>query len=445
MGKLFGTDGIRGLANEELTPELAFRLGRAAGVLLQVPGERAKIVVGRDTRLSGPMLEAALTAGICSAGVDVYLAGVIPTPAVAYLTRTLDTSAGVVISASHNPAADNGIKFFNHQGFKLDDELEEKIEELVLGDMSDLPRPTGEDLGKVIMLDDGAERYISFLKGLVNKPLSGLRIVLDCANGAASSIAPRVFRELGAQVISLHDLPTGTNINDGCGSTHIRSLEKAVLKYEAHFGLAHDGDADRVLAVDEQGRLVDGDQIMVICGLALHRKKALGGKLVVTVMSNLGLKQAFEAAGVEVLETKVGDRYVLEQMLESGAILGGEQSGHIIFLEHNTTGDGLLTALQLAQVIQESGQSLSSLAAQMQVLPQVLVNVRVKSKIGWEENPRIQEVIKKTEETLQGRGRLLVRASGTEHLLRIMAEGPDQGELENLTEEIAKIVGEELS
>lgn len=445
MAKLFGTDGVRGLANAELTPELAFRLGRAAGALLQIQGEKARMVVGRDTRLSGPMLEAALTAGICSSGVDVYLAGVVPTPAVAYLARTLDTCAGVVISASHNPAADNGIKFFNHQGFKLADSIEEEIEELVLGDMSELLRPTGADLGQVILLDDGTERYISFLKDLAPEPLTGLKIVIDCANGAASSISPRVFRELGAQVISLCDLPTGTNINDGCGSTHPQALKEAVLKYGANFGLAHDGDADRVLAVDEQGQLVDGDQIMVICGLALDKKKALGGKVVVTVMSNLGLKQAFDAAGIEVLETKVGDRYVLEEMVASGAILGGEQSGHIIFLEHNTTGDGLLTALQLAQVIHASGQSLSSLAAQMQVLPQVLINVRVKSKDGWEENLPIQEAIKKGEAVLQGRGRLLIRASGTEPLLRIMAEGPNQEELQSLVDEIAKLVSEELS
>jgi len=445
LARMFGTDGVRGLANADLTPELAFKLGRAAAALLQVPGQKAAMVVGRDTRLSGTMLEAALTAGICSAGVDVYLAGIIPTPGVAYLARTLDTCAGVVISASHNPAPDNGIKFFNHQGFKLADELEDKIEELVAADLPGLPRPTGKDLGRVIPLEDAGERYVQFLKSLMKEPLTGLKIVVDCANGAAFELAPRVLRELGAQVVALNDLPDGLNINDGCGSTHPQALQEAVVKFGADLGLAHDGDADRVLAVDEQGRLVDGDQILVICGLALEREKALGGKVVVTVMSNLGLKQAFEAAGVEVLETQVGDRYVLEKMVESGAVLGGEQSGHIIFLEHNTTGDGLLTALQLLQIMRRSGQPLSQLAAQMKVFPQVLVNVRVKSKGGWETNPRIQEAINAGKAALRGKGRLFVRASGTEPLIRVMAEGPDQEELQKLTEEVARVVAQELA
>ncbi len=444
MGKLFGTDGVRGLANAELTPELAFKLGRAAGALLQIPEQKAKIVVGRDTRLSGQMLEAALAAGFCSAGVDVYLAGIIPTPAVAYLARTMDTCAGAVISASHNPAPDNGIKFFNHQGFKLADELEERIEELVLGDMERLPRPTGENLGRIIPLDDAGDRYVNFLKGSVTKPLSGLKIVVDCANGAAYKVAPRVYEELGAQVVPIYNSPDGININQGCGSTHPEALQEAVVKYGADLGLAHDGDADRVMAVDEKGQLVDGDQIMVICGLALNNKKLLGGKIVVTVMSNLGLKKAFEPVAVEVLETKVGDRYVLEKMQESGAILGGEQSGHIIFLDRNTTGDGLYTALQLLQVFKESGQPLSRLAAQMQVFPQVLVNVRVKNKNGWEENPRIKEAIAAGEAALKGQGRLLVRASGTEQLIRIMAEGPQQEDLQRLADEIAKVVSAEL-
>jgi len=441
---MFGTDGIRGLANADLTPELSFKLGRAAGALLQEPGQKSAMVVGRDTRLSGSMLEAALVAGICSAGVDVYLAGVIPTPAVAYLARTMDICAGVVISASHNPAPDNGIKFFNHQGFKLDDALEEKIEQLILGDLNDLPRPTGRDLGSIIPLPDAQERYVHFLKSLVKQPLTGMKIVVDCAHGAAFEVAPRVFRELGAQVISLFDLPNGTNINDGCGSTHPGALQEAVIKYGAHLGIAHDGDADRVLAVDEQGQLVDGDQILVICGLALQKEKILGGKVVVTVMSNLGLKQAFEANGIEVLETKVGDRFVLEKMVESGAILGGEQSGHIIFLQHNTTGDGVLTALQLVQVLRESGQPLSQLAGQMKTFPQVLVNVRVKSKAGWEENSRIRAAINEGENALQGKGRLFVRASGTESLIRVMAEGPNQEELQKITAEVARIVAMEL-
>ena len=445
MSKLFGTDGVRGLANADLTPELAFQLGRAAAGLLRTSDKKPAMVVGRDTRLSGPMLEGALAAGICSAGVDVYLAGIVPTPAVAYLARTMDLCAGVVISASHNPAADNGIKFFNHQGFKLADALEEKIELLLAEGLTGLPRPTGSELGRIFPLPDALERYATFLKGLVKTPFAGLRIVIDCSYGAAYEIAPRVFRELGAQVIAINDLPDGMNINQSCGSTHPRGLQEAVLKFGAQLGLAHDGDADRVLAVDEKGQLVDGDQILVICGLALDSMKLLGGKVVVTVMSNLGLKKAFEKAGIEVLESQVGDRYVLEKMVESGAILGGEQSGHIIFLQNNTTGDGLITALQLAQVMASTGQPLSSLAGQMQVFPQVLLNVRVASKLGWDSNDKIKLAIEAGQTELQGKGRILVRASGTEPLIRVMAEGPDEQELQRITEHIAAVVTRELT
>jgi phosphoglucosamine mutase len=390
------------------------------------------------------MLENALTAGLCSAGVDVWSAGVVPTPAIAYLARSLDACAGVVISASHNPAPDNGIKFFNHQGFKLDDLLEEQIEALIAGDLRGISRPTGSLLGRVIRYDEGLEKYLAFLKSTVAIDFAGLRVVVDCANGAAFEAAPRLFRELGAQVISLHDQPDGLNINLKCGSTHPESLQEAVVHYGAHLGIAHDGDADRVIAVDEQGCLVNGDVIMVICGLALQQKKRLRERIVVTVMSNLGLKQAFAAAGITVFETKVGDRFVLEKMLETDAILGGEQSGHIIFLEHATTGDGILTALQLLQVMKESGKPLSALARQMQTLPQVLVNVRVKDKNGWEENPRISEAIAAGEKALSGQGRLFVRASGTEPLIRVMAEGPDKDELERLAEQVAVIVQQEL-
>ncbi|MCR4441561.1 MAG: phosphoglucosamine mutase [Peptococcaceae bacterium] len=445
MAKLFGTDGVRGLANGDLTPELAFNLGRAAGTLLKKDGCRSAVVVGRDPRLSGPMLEGALTAGLCSAGVDVLLAGVIPTPAVAYLARALNTSAGVVISASHNPAPDNGIKFFNDQGFKLDDALEEKIENLIADGLESLPRPTGAGLGRVVQLADALCRYSSFLKSTVPAlDLTGLRIVLDCANGAASEVAPRLLRELGAQVISIHDRPDGLNINSSCGSTHPESLQEAVLKYNAHLGLAHDGDADRLVAVDENGRLVNGDQIMVICGLAMQEKARLGGKVVVTVMSNLGLKQAFARAGIEVYETKVGDRFVLEKMLATGAVLGGEQSGHLIFLEHSTTGDGLLSALQLLQAVKDSGKSLSSLAGQMENLPQVLVNVKVRDKNGWEHNRAVETAVQDGQKALAGKGRLLVRASGTEPLIRVMAEGPDRMELKRICERVAGVIGREL-
>lgn len=445
MARLFGTDGVRGLANKELTAELALKLGRAAGSLLKTAAGRSAVVIGRDPRLSGPMLGGALAAGICSAGVDVYDAGIIPTPAVAYLARALGTCAGAVISASHNPAPDNGIKFFNGHGFKLDDTLEEKIEELVAGDLDVLPRPTGKGLGRVIALPDADNRYIEFLKKTVRCDLTGLRIVLDCANGAAYRVAPRLLGELGAQVISLNDQPDGININESCGSTHPEGLQKAVVKYKADLGLAHDGDADRVIAVDEKGRLVNGDQILVICGLDLHARQELGGQIVATVMSNLGLKLAFEKVGVRVLETKVGDRFVLEKMVETGAALGGEQSGHIIFLKHATTGDGILTALQLLEVLKGSGRTLSELAAQMTSLPQLLINVKVRCKSGWENNEKIAAAIREGERILAHRGRIFVRASGTEPLIRVMAEGPDPGELERLVGQVAQVVAEELS
>jgi phosphoglucosamine mutase len=445
MGKLFGTDGVRGLANSDLTPELAYRLGRVAAALLkkQKPGLRTAIVLGKDTRISGAMLEAALAAGVCSSGVDVYLAGVIPTPAIAYLTRKLQVCSGVVISASHNPFADNGIKFFNEQGYKLPDELEEQIEELVLQKEDPLPRPTGSELGKIIPLEKAVDDYVNFLKEKLPVSLKGLKIVVDCAHGAVSEVAPRVYRELGAQVISINDLPTGTNINEKCGSTHLASLQEAVLKYGADVGIAHDGDGDRVIAVDENGKEVNGDKILVICGLALQAAGKLQEKVVVTVMSNLGLKKAFQQAGVHVYETKVGDRYVLEKMLETGTILGGEQSGHIIFTRYNTTGDGILTALTLLGVIVESGKKLSALAAQMETYPQVLLNVKVADK-DWEKHPAIRQAITAGEQELGGDGRILVRPSGTEPLIRVMAEGKDEKQLKEIAGRIGKIIEQEL-
>ncbi len=444
MGKLFGTDGVRGVANSELTPELAFRLGRAAGTLLKKPEQRTAIILGKDTRISGSLLESALAAGICSSGVDVYATGVIPTPAIAFLTKSMNACAGAVISASHNPFGDNGIKFFNNTGYKLADELEEQIEALVLGDMENLPRPTGNDVGRIIYFHDAANRYVEFLKEKINASFIGLRIVVDCANGAVSEIASRVYRELGAQVITIHDRPTGININEKCGSTHIESLQEAVLKHHADLGIAHDGDGDRVIAVDEKGQEVDGDKIMVICGLHLQKKGELRNKIVVTVMSNMGLKKAFEKEGIEVFETKVGDRYVLEKMLEVKAVLGGEQSGHIIFLQHNSTGDGILTALHLLSVVKETGRPLSELAKQMTTYPQVLVNVRVKDKSAWVENLAIKQAIAVAEKALGGNGRLLVRPSGTESLLRIMAEGENKAQLEKITEQLKEIMLKEL-
>jgi len=444
MGTLFGTDGVRGVANKKLSTELAFKLGRAGAYVLARDHQRPKIVIGRDTRISGDMLECALAAGICSVGADVVRLGVIPTPGVAYLARELGAQAAVVISASHNPMEDNGIKFFGGNGYKLPDALEEEIEELILSGR-ELPRPTGAGVGQVADLPDALTRYGDYLKKTSGADLRGLKVVIDCANGAASALGPRLLADLGAQVVAINCQPDGTNINAGCGSTHPEGLMAAVLTHGAHLGIANDGDADRMLAVDEKGQLVDGDQIMVICALHLKEHHRLAGnKIVVTVMSNLGLHLALRRQGVEILQTKVGDRYVLEKMLASGASLGGEQSGHVIFSDINTTGDGLGTALQLLQVLVASKKPLSQLAGQMVRLPQVLVNVRVRDKEGWEENPAIHQAVKRAEGILGENGRVLVRASGTEPLIRVMAEGPDDRQLQQLVGEMVRVVAEEL-
>jgi phosphoglucosamine mutase len=445
MGKLFGTDGVRGTANKDLGPELAFKLGRAGAFVLARNKKRPKILIGKDTRLSGDMLESALAAGICSVGADVISLGIIPTPGVAYLTRELGADAGVVISASHNPMEDNGIKFFAGNGFKLPDELEDEIENIIIS-KKELPSPTGPDVGKVTYLADALERYATYLKEQAGTNLKGKKIVVDCANGAAFSLAPKVFADLGAEVIPHFNQPDGININAGCGSTHPEKLMELVKEYGAHLGIAHDGDADRMLAVDEKGRLIDGDMIMVICALYLKSKGELpGNSIVVTVMSNLGLHIALKERGIEVLQTKVGDRYVLEKMLETGTVLGGEQSGHIIFSRLNTTGDGVATALQLLKVMTETGQPLSQLADQMVQLPQVLMNVRVKDKLGLENNIPIKEAIERVERTLGSGGRVLVRTSGTEPLVRVMAEGPDAAQLKELVQSIVDVVIKELA
>lgn len=441
MGELFGTDGVRGVANEELTPELAYKLGRAGAYVLAKDHSSAKIVIGKDTRVSGDMLEAALVAGITSVGVDVLKVGIIPTPAIAMLTRQLGAQAGVVISASHNPVADNGIKFFAGTGYKLPDEVETEIEKYILEQEDRMPRPTGGGVGRVKEIADAEDRYVEFLKETVNVNFTGIKVVADCAQGAAYHVAPRVLRELGAEVIAINHQPDGTNINEGCGSTHPEMLQQKVVKWGAHLGIAHDGDADRVIAVDSKGNLVDGDFIMVICALHLHGKGQLPkDSVVVTVMSNLGLHLALKKAGITILETKVGDRYVMEELLKTGTTFGGEQSGHIIFLNHNTTGDGLLTALQLISVMKETGKSLDELAAQMQRLPQVLVNVRVKNKNTVMGHLRLKETIAEAEAKLAGQGRVLVRPSGTEPIVRIMAEGPDKDELEKLVGNMVKVV-----
>lgn len=441
MGSLFGTDGVRGIANKDLSAELAYRLGRATAYVLARKRQRPPVLVGRDTRISGDLLEAALAAGILSTGADVWRVGVVPTPAVAYLTRTLEAAAGVVISASHNPVADNGIKIFGPDGYKLPDAVEEEIEELVCGSMEHVPYPIGEAVGRSFNREDAAERYIEHVLGTVKVRLEGLKIVVDCANGAASRTTPRVLRELGAEVIAINHEPNGVNINVNCGSLCPGGLQQAVLDYGAHLGLAHDGDADRLIAVDEKGQVVDGDRILLACALYLKSRGELAANtVVVTVMSNGGLHRALREAGIEVRETPVGDRYVLEEMLRCGAILGGEQSGHIIFLQHNTTGDGLITALQLLEVVVSTGTPLSVLAARMESLPQVTHSVRVADKERAMDDPRLVEAIAQVARELDGRGRILVRPSGTEPVIRIMVEGPVREELEAIVNRLEEVV-----
>ncbi|MFO7172902.1 MAG: phosphoglucosamine mutase [Bacillota bacterium] len=457
MSRLFGTDGVRGVANApELTPELAFALGRAAARLaaegrLQGADGRAAAarrplaVIGRDTRRSGTMLAAAVSAGIQSAGGDVIPLGVITTPGVAYLTRELGADFGVVISASHNPAEYNGIKFFSRDGFKLPDPVEDELEALVRAPADDGPRPTGPEVGTERPVPGAVERYVEYLAGTADVSLRGLKVVVDCGHGAAYRLAPAVLERLGAEVIAIGVEPDGVNINAGCGSTHPEALQQAVVAHKAHVGIAHDGDADRCLAVDERGQLVDGDAILGICALDLLRRGELPGRQVVaTVMSNMGLELWLREHGIQLLRTKVGDRYVLEQMLATGAALGGEQSGHIIFRRHSTTGDGILTAVQLLAVMVRSGRPLSELAGQIPRFPQILENVRVRQKEGWAENPRIQAAIRQAEERLAGRGRVLVRPSGTEPLIRVMIEGPDPSLLAEMAADLREVIAAEL-
>ncbi|MGI6451818.1 MAG: phosphoglucosamine mutase [Desulfitobacteriia bacterium] len=439
MGRLFGTDGVRGEANKELTPELAFRLGKAGAYVLGKGQKKTKIVIGKDTRISGDMLEAALIAGICSMGADVMRVGVLPTPGIAYLTRTLQAAAGVVISASHNPYQDNGIKFFAGSGFKLPDEVEDEIEQ-TLGVLDKLEVPAGCEIGRIVEVENALDRYTDFLCGTA-VPLTGMKIVLDCAHGAASVVGPKVLARLGAKVIPIFNQPDGVNINVRCGSTHPESLAEEVLQHGADVGLACDGDADRIIAVDENGQIIDGDYIMVICALALKEKGKLArDTLVVTVMSNLGLHKAVKNAGLKVYETKVGDRYVLEKLLETGTVLGGEQSGHIIFLEHNTTGDGLLSALQLLTVLKEKKAKLSELASQMERFPQVLLNTKVRDKEVIMNDELVKAKVREVQEHLGEEGRILVRPSGTEALIRVMLEGQDEQELEKLAGEVVEVI-----
>jgi phosphoglucosamine mutase len=447
MGKYFGTDGVRGVANSQLTPELAFKIGRVGGYVLTRHKQegKPKVVIGRDTRISGQMLESALLAGLLSVGAEVVRLGVISTSGVAYLTRALGADAGVMISASHNPFPDNGIKFFGSNGFKLSDEVEAEIEQFLDAAEDHLPRPTGEQIGTVLDFLEGGQKYLSHLKSSATERFDGMKVVLDCANGAVSSLAARLFADVEAEVITIGANPNGVNINEHCGSTHPEKLQEEVVKHKAHLGLSFDGDADRCIAVDENGEIVDGDYIMAICARALKAKGKLNNNTVVTtVMANMGFFKAMEEAGINTTKTAVGDRYVVEEMLRGGYNLGGEQSGHIIFLDYNTTGDGLLTGLQLLNIIKETGKPLSELKQVMTKYPQILVNVRVADKTKLAGNAAIEQVIKDVETELAGNGRVLVRPSGTEPIVRVMAEGPDEAQLRLLVDRIAQVVEREL-
>lgn len=445
MGKYFGTDGVRGIANKELTAELAYQIGRCGGYVLAGQVPKPKVVIGMDTRISGVMLESALVAGLLSIGAEVIRLGVVTTPAVAYLTRLLKADAGVMISASHNPVEDNGIKFFGSDGFKLSDETELQIEELLDKAVDELPRPVGGDLGSVTVDNDSKLKYLEHLKTTISSSFKGLKVVLDCANGAAYELAPRLFRELGAEVHTLAAEPNGLNINDHCGSTHPERLKEEVVRLGAHVGLAFDGDADRLIAIDELGQEVDGDYILCICGDAMNKAGKLKDSTVVsTVMSNFGFYKAAKKLGLATQQTAVGDRYVMAEMLRGGYNLGGEQSGHVIFLDYNTTGDGILTAIQLVDTMLASGKPLSELKKVMKQYPQVLVNVRVQDKSKFAGNAVIAEAIAEVEQELGDNGRVLVRPSGTESLIRVMAEGPEKAELEKLVAQIVEVVEKQL-
>ena len=441
MSRLFGTDGVRGLVNEFLTPELAYHLGRAAASYFGQSIERPVFLIGRDTRISGGMLESALASGICAVGGDVIILGEAPTPAIAYLVRQKECTAGVVISASHNPYPDNGIKFFDGNGFKLPDAVEDEIEELCKSSADDcLPRPTKGDIGTIQYHQEWVREYVDFVVS-TSASLEGLKVVYDGAHGAASYVGPTILRQLGAEVIAINVEPNGTNINDNAGSTHLEGLQAAVIREGAHVGIANDGDADRCLMVDEKGQILDGDQIMLLCGLHLQEQGKLKDNMIVgTVMSNNGFHKAAEELGMKTCSTAVGDRYVLEKMLAEGYSIGGEQSGHVIFLDYNSTGDGLLTAVQTLSIMKEKGKSLSELAGLMTKYPQLLVNVRVLTKAGWETNAAIQDAICEAEEELGSNGRILVRPSGTEPLIRVMAEGPNQEQLDELCHRIGDVI-----
>ena len=447
MGRLFGTDGVRGVANSELTPELAFKIGIAGAYVLTSDAHKPKILVGRDTRISGEMLESALIAGICSVGAQAVCVGVIPTPAIAYLVRTQGFDAGVMISASHNPFEHNGIKYFNSEGYKLSDEIEERIEAIILDNAEEISRPTHENVGRISHDSTLCEKYIKFAASTAEVKLDGMKIAIDCANGASSVTAQKALEILGAEVSVINNSPDGININADCGSTHIEGLMRYVTEVGADMGLAFDGDADRVLAVSEKGEYVDGDKIMAICALDLKaRGKLKKNTIVATVMSNLGLFVMGREKGLNIEKTKVGDRYVLEEMLKSDYSIGGEQSGHVILLEHNTTGDGLVTGIQLASAVKKSGKTLSELAGVMDVYPQVLINAKVKTenKERYTEDAEIMAAIEKIEAEFANNGRVLIRPSGTEPLVRVMIEGKDESVIRARAEALADLIVKKL-
>lgn len=447
--RLFGTDGIRGRINRfPITPENVLRVGMAAAKVLRKEHSRNMVIIGKDTRLSGYMIESALTSGICSMGMNVTLTGPIPTPGIAYLTKALRLDAGIVISASHNLFEDNGIKFFSSDGFKLHDELERKIEELVLDEGLGSRRPSGDDIGKAFRLEDAAGRYIEYVKATIPRgdTLEGLKVVVDCANGAAYKVTPLILRELGAEVIAINDEPDGTNINAGCGSLYMEGLCDAVRMHKADAGIAHDGDADRTLMCDENGDIIDGDRILGVWALQMKKEGRLKGSAVVsTVMSNLGLENYLTGHGITLLRTKVGDRFVAGKMLEGGYSLGGEPSGHIICLDRNTTGDGPITALNVLHIMRQKNAMLSKLVADIRLYPQVLINVPAEKKTDIKSNPEILAAIKAAEKSLKGRGRVLVRPSGTEHKIRVMVESEDGRLAKKTAEGIARVIEKHMS
>lgn len=448
MAKLFGTDGVRGIANMDLSADLAYKLGRIGGFFLTKGKERPKMVVGMDTRISGDMLEGSLSAGLNSAGIDVLYVGVVPTPAIACLIKILKADGGVMISASHNPVEYNGIKFFNADSYKLTDEIENLIEDYIFNNLDIDKKCSGSEVGRKIVIEDPTRKYMDFLKGTISVDFKGLKVAMDCGNGAAYKAAPELLHELGAQVFVINSDPNGININVNCGSTRPEEVQKLVIETGADIGLSFDGDADRLIACDENGNIVDGDHVLAICGIHLKEKGMLKNNAVVgTVMSNMGLDIALKENSISLIKTKVGDRYVLEEMRNSDYSLGGEQSGHIIFLNYNTTGDGLLTALQLMAVVKEKEIKLSELSSVMKDMPQILVNAKINSdkKNDYVNDKIIMEKINEIENHFAGKGRVLIRPSGTEPLVRVMIEGDNQDEIKSYAEELAKLIEERLS